>query len=462
VAFTINPAGTPLADGNYTFQFNGVAHDGNLVGINGSFQVASGTIGVGAYNETELNQMPLINQLFTGGSASIAANGLGQMQLTLLSGNITFALAAPASAKTAGSDSDIRIIEFDDTDGTGMRGSGVLKTSSVTNPPAAIKGGYAFGLGGADTHSQPAAVAGSFQADGAGHISSGSFNINDNGTLSSYSAVTGTYTTNPVGGGIITLKLSSTLTVTYSYSQVSPSELVATSADMTSSTIPLVSGSVLLQSGPFSKASLTGANVLETIGTSQQTTTFIPDVSLGLLTSDGNGNATVSVDEFRGTLQPPQSFTATYTVDAASGQVTLATGGTPPIIYLVSSTKAFILSGGTDVGLGMLEGQSGSPFTNASLKGNYLGGTLQVPPLNVVSLVAPDGTGKVAFTSNTSGPSGLQTNVMLSGTYTVDATGRAVVTVTGDSTPRIFYVVSPTKTVLLSGESGGYLSSLEQ
>jgi hypothetical protein len=35
-------------------------------------------------------------------------------------------------------------------------------------------------------------------------------------------------------------------------------------------------------------------------------------------------------------------------------------------------------------------------------------------------------------------------------------------TASTDAISRIFYVVSPTKAVLLSGEAGGYLSSFEQ
>ena len=78
------------------------------------------------------------------------------------------------------------------------------------------------------------------------------------------------------------------------------------------------------------------------------------------------------------------------------------------------------------------------------------------------SLVAADGAGNVQFTSDSSSSKGLQSNQVLSGTYSVDTHGRAVFTVSGDSTARIFYVVSPTRTVFLSGDGGGYLSNFEQ
>ena len=463
VSFTINPAGAPLPDGNYAFQFNGNAAGGNPVAINGVFQVLKGVVGIGVYSENELNQAPTSGQAFTGGSASIATNGLGQLELSLQSGgNVTFALAAPASALTSGSDSDIRIIEFDDTTGTGMRGSGVLKTANFNGAPSAIKGGYAFSFSGWDTHSQPAALAGSFQADGLGNITSGTADINDNGTLSSYAAVTGSYTTDPVGAGVITLKLSASLTVTYNYYQVTPTELLATSGDLSSSTIPLVSGLALQQTSPFTNASFTGVNVLELNGNAPQTAAFIPDITLGLLTSDGKGNVTATYDEFKTSLLAPQTYTATYAVDPATGRTPIISGGTKAILYLVSNAKAFVLEADTSTSSGLLEAQSGSPFANTSLKGIYLGGTIPWPDLNVVSLVAADGAGNAQFTSDSSSSKGLQSNQMLSGTYSVDAHGRAVFTVSSDSTARIFYVVSPTRTVFLSGDGGGYLSSFEQ
>ena len=462
VSFTINPSGNPLPDGNYAFQFNGNAAGGNPVGINGVFQVTKGAVGIGFYNENELNQAPQAQQDITGGSASIAPNGLGQLELTLQSGNVTFALAVPASALTPGSDSDIRIIEFDDTTGTGMRGSGVLKAANFNGSLSAIKGGYAFAFSGWDMHSQPAAVAGSFQADGLGNITSGIADVNDNGTLSSYTAVTGTYTTDPVGSGVITLKLAAGLTVTYTYYQVTPTELLATSGDLSSATIPLVSGSALQQTGPFSNASFTGANVLELNGNALQTAFYIPDITLGLLASDGNGNLAAAYDEYKGSLIAPQTYTATYTVDPATGRTPITASATRAILYLVSNKKAFVLGADASTSSGLLEAQAGLPFTNTSLKGNYLGGTIPWPALNVVSLIAADGAGNAQFTSNSSGSKGLQSDQKISGTYSVDALGRAVFTVSGDATPRIFYVVSPTKTVLLSGDGGGYLSGFEQ
>jgi hypothetical protein len=463
VNFTINPSGTPLPDGGYAFQFNGTASSGNPVAISGSFLVVQGAVGVFAYSENELNQQPVIVQSFTGGSVSIASNGLGQLVLDLPKGNVTFAIAVPASATTANNDTDMRIIEFDDTTGSGMRGSGVLKTSSISNvAPAQLKGGYAFGFRGYDTHSQPVAVVGSFQADGSGNITSGSADLNGNGTVSNSTSVTGASTPGDLGG-LITLKIGSA-TLNFDYYQVSPTEFLTTSADQTSITIPMVSGVVLQQTGPFTSASFTGANVLEMTGSALQSpATYIPDVTLGLLTSNGKGSVSASYDEFKTSLTAQQTYTGTYTVDATTGRTPITvSSATKTVLYLVSKTTAFAFGSDASTSSGLLEIETGSLFTNASLKGNYLGGTLPWPELNVVSLVAADGNGNAQFTSDLSDSKGLQPNVTVSGTYSVDATGRAVLTVTGDPNPAIFYLVSPTKAVFLSGDGGGFLSSFEQ
>jgi hypothetical protein len=312
-------------------------------------------------------------------------------------------------------------------------------------------------------------MVGSFQADGNGNITSGSVDLNDNGITTNSTSVTGTYSTNPGNiSGTIKLKIGSD-TLSYGYYQVSPTELLASSADQASTTIPMVSGVVLQQTGPFTNASFTGANVFEMTGfTPALQVGYLPEFTLGLFASSGNGNVTASFDQV-GPLPYLPTYTATYTVDATTARTTITSGRTTKAtLYLVSNAKAFVLSPDVPISSGLVEAQTGSPFSNASLKGNYLGGTIPWPDLsdlNVVSLVTADGAGNVQTTSNSSGPNGLQSNQKLSGTYSVDAHGRAVFTVSGDPTVRIFYIVSPTKAVFLSGDSSearGYLSSFEQ
>jgi hypothetical protein len=81
--------------------------------------------------------------------------------------------------------------------------------------------------------------------------------------------------------------------------------------------------------------------------------------------------------------------------------------------------------------------------------------------INEVALAAADGKGNVTITYNNSGPKGLVSNGSITSTYSVSSNGRVVVTA-ADGVTRVFYLVSPTKAILLSGDAGGYLGSFEQ
>jgi hypothetical protein len=166
-----------------------------------------------------------------------------------------------------------------------------------------------------------------------------------------------------------------------------------------------------------------------------------------------------------------------YAVDATTGRATTtATAGplTEPILYVIDPTAtnspaAFYLGVSPSGQSGTIEQQTGGPFTVASFSGNYLGGSLPLvltSVLNESGLVTADGDGtlstSVSFTTNRSSSTGLvYQNDVVTGTYTVDATGRGVITAP-DGVTRIFYVVSPTQIDFLTSDTGGYLGSFQQ
>ena len=245
VPITISPAAGSLPNGFYSFVFSGTNAQNAPVAINGYFGLANGQEAFGYYDENISGSAPALVQPILGGSATATSNGLGTIQLMLTSTNtITFSYASPTSIGASGNDSDIRIIEFDDTTGKAMRGSGVLKFQNGLGDISAIKGSYAFRFSGLDSSAAPAAIVGSFVCDGAGNITSGKADMNDNGKITNISTVTGTYTvtTSAPGRGTLKLILNGN-TYNYTFDQVSYAELLAISVDQTSSTIPLVSGS---------------------------------------------------------------------------------------------------------------------------------------------------------------------------------------------------------------------------
>jgi hypothetical protein len=456
----IAASGASLPDGSYSFLFSGTAPKG-AVALNGSFLLQDQQV-LGFYDENVSSTGSVTNQQIAGITLVPGTGGLSQLKLQLAAGStITFALAQPASLLTAGNDSSVRLIEFDDTTGSGTRGSGVLKITNNTTTTSIVNN-YAFSLRGTDSSNNPIAVAGSFHADGKGNITGFSADENDNGATTNVSAFTGTYAVDDIRG---TMQFTwNGNTYHYSFYPVAPSELFLISTDTVATNIPLLSGVVEQQTGTFSAGSLNAAAVLKMNGLAMLSGALSPDVTLGLATGNGAGNLAVSYDEYKGQLLSPQSFPGTYTVTAASGRVQLSSAGTPAILYLLDANKAFVLGGDASASSGILEPQSGTSFSNSSFKGNYLGGSLPLESstaMNEVDLAVPDGNGNIALTYNNSGPKGLATNQTTSGTYIVGSNGRTVVTA-ADGTTRIFYVVSPTEAALLSGEGDGYVGSLEQ
>jgi hypothetical protein len=456
----IAASGASLPNGAYSFVFSGTGPHG-AIALNGSFYLQAPTV-IGSYDENIGATGSVTNQNIGGITLVPGTNGLSQLKLQLAGGaSVTFALAAPASIVTLGNDTAVRMIEFDDTTGAGTRGSGVLKVSNGA-PLSSIVNNYAFSLSGVDSSQNPVAFVGSFNADSKGNITGYSADENDNGAMTTLGAFTGTYAVNTIRG---TMQFTwNGNTYHYSFYPVTNTELFLISLDTVATNIPLLSGVVEQQTGTFSAASLKGAGVLELNGLASLSGALAPDVTLGLATGNGAGNISVAYDEYKGQLLTPQSFTGTYAVTAASGRVAVSSSGTPAVLYLLDTNEAFVLGGDASASTGLLEPQSGTTFSNSSFKGNYLGGSLPLDSpaaMNEVDLAVPDGNGNIALTYNNSGPKGLATNQSTSGTYSVGSNGRTVVRA-ADGTTRIFYVVSPTEAVLLSGEGNGYLGSLEQ
>jgi Putative Ig domain len=469
VNLTINPPVGSLPNGTYSFNFGGAATQ-QLIGLalNGSFTLSNGTITAGVFDENASYTAPLVKQKISGGTLIAYTNGLGQLSLTLPAGTVSFVFAAPASASTAANDSDIRIIEFDDVGGTGSRGSGVMKLAQAPQPTSAIKGNYAFHFSGSDAQNLQASLVGAFQTDGNGNITGGKADFSDDGKVTNYPTLTGTYAVDAQNRGSLKLVLDATTTFSYSFYQVSPTELLGISTDQASVNIPVESGSILQQTGPFSNASLNGVAVLELQGLARTQGGSTTDATLGVVTADGKGNVSVSYDEAALKFVPQTAYTGTYAVDPTSGRVVVTTpSGTPPILYLINNNTAFVLGTDPSSSTGVLEPQSGAPFANASFTGNYLGGTVALSNAfytNLAGLVAADGKGNAVITANTSGRSGVSQYDTLTATYAGDSHGRIPVTAP-DGTSRIFYVVSPKKVVFLNGPEGTagvYLGSFEQ
>jgi hypothetical protein len=479
VALTIQAAGGTVPDNDYSFVFAGTAPQGSPVAasgiaINGIIKIASGKVVSGFYDENFNTNAPVLKASISGGSLVLGANGLGQLVLTTASKTMIFALASPASVSTGGLTA-IRMIEYDDSTGTGSRGSGVIDPTPANPTTQGIFGNFAFLLSGTDINQNQQALVGSFQTDGAGNIQAGEADANQvvpvggvpTREVAYFSSLGGSYSVDTDGRGVLTFTIGGS-SFHFSFYEVSPQEWLVISLDPATLNSPLVSGIAYQQSGaPFNTASLPALSVLEVsgVGPASGAATPIPDISLGVATSDGNGNVAYSFDEYDGSLTSGSS-TVAYSVDATTGRTTATAGAaTQPILYIINNTSAFYLGVGPSGQSGMIEAQTGAPFNAASFSGDYLGGSLPLAltsVLNESGLVAADGAGNVTFTTNRSSSAGLayQNDVVL-GTYTMDSNGRCVVTAP-DGLTRIFYLLSPTNAAYLTSDGGGYLGSFAQ
>lgn len=471
----VQPALASIPDGQYAFVFGGTSPQGtptvtNAIAINGTFAVKSGAV-LSGFLDSNANTVPAqVEQPISGGSLTAYANGLGTLVLKSGAGAFTFSLAIPPSS-SQGKDTAMRIIEFDDADGSGTRGSGVLKPALPNPVTSGISGDFAFLLSGSDLDQNEQALIGSFQTDGAGNITGGLADSNQAGDRVAFPRVNGSYSVDANGHGLFQFVLGAgpiddNTFFHYSFYEVSPGEWLAISLDPATLNSPLVSGSVVQQqAGPFSAASLNGTSVIQLSGLAPEPTGNVPDITLGLGTADGAGNLGFSYDEYNGTLSSGQQQSYTYTVDPVTGRTPTTSGSTPgPKLYLIDATRAFVLGSDGSSSSGILELQSGSPFANTSFSGNYFGGSLTLVDtavLNEAGIVTADGDGNLLFTTNRSSSGGLVEYQNVAGTYSVDATGRVVVT-TPDGLTRIFYLVSPTEAAYLTSDGGGYLGSFAQ
>src|SRR5215471_12846150 len=190
------PFNNSSLNGSYAFSFTGVNQFGFLAvagtfQANGSGSITGGTADINSGNGVFTNQA-------VNGNYNVHNNGQGTATLITNNGtfDISFVLVAGQHAL---------IIRFDNN--STASGSIDLQNASAFSP-AALGGTFAFNLSGIDAGSHTLVSAGAIDTNGAGGISSGVQDLNDNGSPTTNQAVTGTYSvssTNPNGRGLMTL-----------------------------------------------------------------------------------------------------------------------------------------------------------------------------------------------------------------------------------------------------------------
>jgi len=462
-------------NGNYVFELSGFTGT-TFVAMAGSF-TADGkgdlTSGVEDFNSTTGSPK---NQTFTG-SYTLGADNRGVLTFTSLAGSPAFAFAIDSLGEHG------RMIEFDSS---GIRGSGQIEQRSLNTCTATtLNGQYVFGVTGqvianGVSTAGPVVIVGSIGATpGAGATPGSIGNTEDDasapGNVISQNVGWGGSFQTTVQSTRCTMNLDPSLSptngFTYSVYPISTSEAFLVETDAVNSNEPFLTiGKMILQTGyPFFGGGEFPTNTASVAGLTGQFfngTSYIPDMAI--ISVSGVGNATYSISAVEnqgGIVTTASSPGLTFTQSDQFGR--LETDITPidPTFYMVNDNMGFCI-GDTlnDPFFGIIEPQSTGPFTASALNGNFVLGTsfpatAPVRDLSgAVTLANSSSTaGSISGTEDISASNGNTAAATVTGTYSGlnSSTGAGVTSLTAPTNfSGQFFVVSPTKIVVLSTTGG--------
>jgi len=451
-----NGSGGGALSGHYAFYLSGFNSDGAWT-LAGSFvSDGNGNITSGVVDGNSTSEQPFSTALT--GSYSITSMGLNLLTLQGQSfGPVTLAFVLSSTGNG-------RIIEYDDTTGTGSRGSGALRKQNTSAfSLSQLHGGYAYGMTGESQSGAFSVNIGQFTLSN-GSISNGSCDVNEGGGFGTCT-FSGTMSAvdSQTGRSAVTVQTNHGTSHVATY-VVSASELVMESIDPTSQN-QLLEGSILQQSGTFSAASLSGTTVSYARGIVIHSGYDMSHALIGTFDGHGNWSMTDGDEDVDGVMYQITPYQGTYTV-AANGAVTRIGNGATTVGFLVSQNKAFLVS---EVNIAdyfsLLEPQTGAPFSNESIKGSYAGGSLAPMDythcINDVAVMSGDGQGTLTEDGDYSKSDGLDQSLNNSIPYSMGSDGRGTAPGNPTGTEGVFYVISPTKWIGLNAEHDARLVVLE-
>ena len=482
-----------LLKGNYVMSLTGFKSGNPYVLVSafvtdGNGNITNGFLDLNDGSGETINNGHVIPQTLTTGSAyNLNSNGTGTVTLVTSTDTYNFSIVASATACLAAVNMSncARIIQRD-SGHPQMYGAGVLQAQDGNFFPANqfFPGSFALQAVGTTPSGSRYAAAGSlaFNPNTLIDIDCSGWGLascpldQDSAGTAAYNPIKGSFSSTvdqmtgrgdfallsfPADPNNICLGTLSSFACTYAFYIVNKEEMILISANPVSKPANLTLWTAYRQlsnAGGWTLSSLTGNSVAELSALNPSGAK--PDISAGLLSSNGSGSGTLTTDEnVSGTLHTQQSSQGTYAIDATgqkTGKVTLTGfdtqfGSNPPILYLFGSNTAVVVGTDAKVTSGILEPQMGSSFTNSSVRGAYAGGSTaptKTTVTNSVTFLYADGVGTLSGPQYTSGPSGPGGPHNLALTYTVNSTGRTVVK-QGSNTYGYLYVVSPRKFVLL-------------
>ncbi len=378
----VNGFTTASLKGQYAFAMHGQNLNGAYIARVGSF-TADGNGSITAAIEDLVTGNSGSNLItFTGGTYTVEPSGRGL--LVLKAGNnsglqLNFMLVSPAQGF---------LIETDLANASS--GNFFLQTPADF-AATSLNGSYVFDFAGVSFPNStvaPISTIGQLKFDGNGNITSGLQDINDgnnggNAPSGPQSISPGTYSLDPTNGPSSGRGTMTFAGGTFAFYIVDNSQIRVVEEDTSAAS----SGDALQQSSSIpttdsaftgSFASLvTGASVLGTQSTVAYVNRFTSDGNggLGAIALDGNAGGFISH-----VSQGSNISNAKYAIDtsnAGSGrgtfQFTDSSTGTYTYVFYAISSSQFVTQN-TSKGIiadGPLSAQSGSPFTNSNVTGNY-------------------------------------------------------------------------------------------
>ena len=431
--------------GKYAFllQGQGATAINHMVGsftADGTGKITAGEIDVNgaAYSHANLDT--------TATTYSVGADNRGCM--TLKTGSSTTVVHFALGSVTANVATKGRLIQFDDSLGTGTRGTGLLLKQDTAAIATNLSGNYAFNLVGANTTAGRYAAAGAVTVSG-GLLSAAETDVDSAGVSTHATGQAGLLGSTLTANGRGTFTFSPTLAFPngFAFYIVSGTEALVVSTDAIA-TAPVASGEMRLQSGTFTNASLSGASVVHMAGFGASARI----AALGILTPNGAGNVSASIASQEGiTVTDATAVPTTYAV-AANGRTTLAASAVR-VIYLTGANAGFVAASDASATTGELEAQTGGPFSASNLSGAYFFGTEAVAnnaATTKVGVTTPDGAGQATLSVDVNSATAplLSIDTTTTGTFTVNADGTAILA--GSKA----VVISPNKVVVLDGGAG--------
>ena len=454
--------------GNYAFLVEGYDGGGNAV-MAGSFVAdGSGNITSGVADLNDSSEITRIIDFTFTGTYSVTSDNRGS--LTLVAPNFRQTYSFALDSFNSGIAGRGQVIELDNYELT----TGILaKQDPTAFTTASVNGGYAFGFTGTSSTGWPLTANGRFTAN-EGSLTSGQSDVyglglaeDGSGTVSPAANLpfTGSYQVSPNGRGTAAFTFGTDPGFSnFSFYVVSASELFFVEIDTCGPgkcTLKAgISGTALQQSGgPFDNGSLHGVDVFNVIDAGEGTFNA-GSVGVGIESFDGSGGLIGTNNENdAGVVTIGTPIQGQYSVDSSGlgrGAVTLSGDSQPRPFYLVSPGKGFIIDFNS-YRAGVFEPQSGGPFGNESISGDYVLGTI---PWFFNWIFSPD-SGVV--TANGSGylsgvSDGLEgTGRPFVGSYNVATNGATTILVTpqtGLPSNWLFYLVSPSKAIGIEVDAG--------